>query len=150
MCRICKIIRWLVKNTWLKYCVKTNEDLIFTLYIDSITIKSKFMQAELTTVQKINGQVTPKNKLGQPAPVETGTVSFASDNPDIADVVEDPNDETKFTIVGKGEGTTKIKFQADADRGEGVTTITGEIDVTVLPAAASGFGVELSPAEDQA
>jgi len=128
---------------------RKKEGLTFTLYFDSITIKSNKMKATLTVLQLILGALTPVNKKGEPAPIEPGTVQFSSENPEIADVVEDPENETKFKILGKAEGTTKINFSADADRGEGVVTITGSIDVEVLPAQATGFKVELGEPVEQ-
>lgn len=106
------------------------------------------MAVTLKKRQFVEGQVTPTDKDGDPAAVEPGTVSFTSSDESIATVEEDPNDETKFKIIGKKAGVAQVDFSADADRGEGVKTITGFVAVEVLPADATGFGVTFGEPQD--
>lgn len=120
-----------------------------TFEIQSFKFKSKFMAATLTDTEKLPGTLQTVNKKGQPTPVEDGTVDYSSSNEAVFTVTEDPNDETKFTVVGVGAGTAQLNYSADADRGEGVVTITGFTDITVTPAQATGFNVTFGTPEEQ-
>lgn len=107
------------------------------------------MQTALTTTQQQAFQVTPQNSQGKPAKVEPGTVDYSSSDTAVAEVVEDPNDETKFSIVAKGVGTATIDVTADADLGEGQQTISGQISVEVTEAGATSLGVTAGAITEQ-
>lgn len=107
------------------------------------------MAVTLTTAQQVRGTVQPVDRQGKPASVETGSVSYVSSNPDVCTVDEDPDDETKFTVVAHAPGVAQISVIADADLGEGVTTISTFAAVEVLPEGAVGFGIQFGPPEDQ-
>lgn len=108
------------------------------------------MSVTLSEVQFVEGQVTPTNRLGGPAKVESGSVEFSSSDPSIATVEESVDDETKFRVVAHSPGVCQIDISADADLGEGVETISGFVGVEVLPEKATGFGVTFGTPQDQA
>lgn len=109
------------------------------------------MALTMTSTQQATGQVAPVDIKGNPAQVEAGTVEYSVDNPDLVDVIEDPDDETKFTVVAKGPvGVTQLTIRADADLGEGVKSIETFAAIEITPAGAVGFGVTFgTPTEQQ-
>ena len=115
----------------------------------TIKLKSNKMAVTLSTIEQVSGQVTPTNAKGGPAQVESGSVEYSTSDASIADVVEDPNDETKFLIVAKSVGVAQVNVSADADLGAGVETITAFVAVEVLPAGATGFGLSFGTPEIQ-
>lgn len=140
----------IIKQLVINECCSQEEK--FQLHITIFTnppIKSTQMTTNLSTTQQVSGQVTPTNSLGNTAQVEAGTVDYSSSDPAIAEVVEDPADETKFTVVAKGAGVATITFTADADLGEGVVTISGELGVDVHEAGATRFGLTLGEVTEQ-
>lgn len=84
----------------------------------------------------------PVDASGAEAPVEEGSLVIESSDPEIFSIVQDPADpENPYAglIVAHKAGVANFKATADADLGEGVTTIELEIAGTVLPASATGF-----------
>lgn len=134
---------------WDKKC-KCKDNLLISLLINHIKITSTKMAVSLSEVQFVEGQVSPVNRLGGPAKVEAGTVEYLSSDPSVASVEEDPSDETKFKIVAHAPGVCQVDISADADLGEGVSTVSGFVAVEVLPEAATGFGVTFGAPQDQA
>lgn len=90
--------------------------------------------------QEVAGALgSPVDSKGNQTTVEKGSVSFSSSDESVFVVEEDPEDEMKFKIVGKGPGVAQLTATADADLGEGVKEITGFSAVEVLPGEAVGF-----------
>lgn len=111
------------------------------------------MLATLTDTQQV--VVTyggPVDGKGNPAPVEsltfvsqdTSTAEFLPGVPDAAGVIgPDPANDgmIRGTVVSKAAGVTRVNITADADMGDGVKTIDGElVDVQVTTQEAVGFG----------
>jgi hypothetical protein len=93
----------------------------------------------------VNVRVDYVDVAGHPATVET--VDWASNTPDIADVVVDADDEHICTVIaGDLLGTTQITATADADLGEGVRHIITTFDVTVV--AGEAVAGTISPTGD--
>ena len=90
----------------------------------------------------------PTDKKGFPAKVEDGSVSITVGN-DTATVGPNPDDASNpFSALVKGnrpgadDGSevTAVTISADADLGEGVSTISKAVELMVTSGAASGFG----------
>ncbi len=104
---------------------------------------------QMTSTQQVSGQLTPQNRLGAPAPVEEGSVLIQSSNTSVCSVEIDPEDQTRFKLKATGPGVAQIDFAADADLGEGVVSISGFVGVEIVPAQASGFGIQMGTPEEQ-
>jgi hypothetical protein len=82
--------------------------------------------------------VTPVNVKGKPAPVQNPV--WKSSDESVAVVVADA-DGLSAVVVAKAPGTAQISITADADMSEGVSEITGTLDVKVVPSQAVGFTI---------
>lgn len=105
---------------------------------------------QLTDSQQCDLSIAPIDKKGFPAPVEPGSVSWTSSDAAVADVVQDPADQLKATVVAGQPGTAQINVSADADLGAGVATISGALDVTVVGGLAVSLSVSTGTPVDQA
>lgn len=99
--------------------------------------------------QKVSVALTPLDLAGNPAPVEPGTVTVTSSNPEMGEIVRDPNNELNFELQGRSPGAIQIDFTADADRGSGVETISGFFGAEILPGTATGFGISIGDPTEQ-
>lgn len=110
--------------------------------------------AEVTTDQLFaNTVLRPKNLRGEDAPVEAGSVVWASSDDTVLRVTPSADGMTaSVTTVGAG-GPARISVTADADMGAGVSMITGvseDVTVTVGPnSMASTIALELGAPSDK-
>jgi autotransporter translocation and assembly factor TamB len=120
-------------------------------FLNQIKIEGNNMALSMKSTQRATGKVQPIDIKGNPAQVEAGTVEYTIDDPSLVEVIEDPDDETKFTVRALGPvGVTQLTIRADADLGEGVTTIETFAAIEITPAGAVGFGVTFdAPTEDE-
>ena len=90
----------------------------------------------------------PVDKKGFPAKVQDGSVSIVVGN-DTATVEPNPDDASnpfsalvKGARPGKDDGSevTAVTISADADLGDGVSTISKAVELMVTSGAATGFG----------
>lgn len=109
------------------------------------------MALTMTATQQASGQVQPVDSKGNNAPVQAGTVEYEVADSALVEVIEDENDETKFTVKALGPvGVTQLTIRADADLDEtGVKTIETFAAIEILPAGAVGFGVTFGTPEEQ-
>lgn len=114
--------------------------LLLSLKHDYITIKGEIMAVSMTSTQFVEGTLQAVDSKGRPAKVQEGSITFTSSDEAIFTVEQDPNDPFKVKLVAVGEGIAQLDYSADADLGEGVSTIEGFTAVEVLPAMAIGFG----------
>jgi len=100
------------------------------------------MIAVLTDSQQVDVTYQgPVNRKGKPAPVQDGSVAFKTSDPTVATIVQDAGNPFKGTIVAGNAGVCEVSLTADADLGDGVTTIESEhVAVQVTAGAAVGFG----------
>ncbi len=92
--------------------------------------------------------IHPKDKFGNDAQVQAGSVAWAASDPAI--LTAEPADDgltCRFRSVGP-EGTAQAQCSADADLGDGTTTITELGDVEVIAGDATGLGIQFGPVED--
>lgn len=110
------------------------------------TEKDNAMQ-QLTDTQQVSVAVSATTKRGRPAQVHD--VVFSSSDENVATVEADADDASKALVKAVGEGTAQINVSADADLGEGVTTIHGALDVTVIPSQATQLALQTGTPEEQ-
>jgi len=84
--------------------------------------------------------LNPQTPAGNPAEVQAGSVVFTVLNGDAT--VELTDNEKAPYIVSGANGVSQIEVTADADLGEGVTTISQVFDVVVIDPQATGFGLQ--------
>lgn len=80
-----------------------------------------------------------------PEPVEGHSVIYKSSNEQVATVAPDPADETKYAIAWVGPGSVQITSEADADTTEGVSKITGMLDLLLEEDKATKIDMQLDP-----
>lgn len=107
------------------------------------------MAATITINQKVSGQVTAVDRKGNPAQVEAGSWKFSSSDPAVAEITQDAEDESKFTVTSVGFGVCQINVSADADLGEGVEEISAFAAVEVIKEKAVGFGFTFGEPTDK-
>jgi len=102
---------------------------------------------QLTNTQQCPIEVSGVDKKGNPA--ELDSVVFTSSDPSVATVEADPADQDKALIKAVATGTAQINVTADADLGDGVSELTGTLDVTVVAGQAVGFAINTGTVEEQ-
>lgn len=110
--------------------------------------------ADITTDQNYPSvALAITNNRGQPAPVEAGSVTWASSDETVLTVAPAADGMTA-AVDTVGAGTARISVTADADLGAGVSTITGvseDVNVTIGPnSVASHMVLNLGTPADKA
>lgn len=88
-------------------------------------------QLVLTATQQADLAVTITDSRGNPAPVQNPV--WTSSEPETVTVDVDPTDPHKAVVkaVGPVDEASMVKFEADADMGEGEIPIIATLDVVV-------------------
>lgn len=102
---------------------------------------------QLTDTQQVNVSIQPVDKKGAPAQVQS--VSFVSSDPNVAAVMQDTTDPNKAVVVAGLPGVCQIQVTADADLGDGVTNISGVLDITVVGGQAVALTVNADAPTEQ-
>lgn len=123
--------------------------LYLKLFINQIKIEGKITMVSLKTTQFVEGQLQPVDRLGNPAPVEPGSVRFTSSDENVFRAAQDAENELNVRLIATGVGVAQLSYSADADLGEGIVTIEGFTGVEVLPADAVGFGITFGEPQEQ-
>jgi hypothetical protein len=122
------------------------------IFFNNIIIQGERIMVSFSYSQKVSVEIIPQDANGNPAQVEMGSVNIASSDESVCRVVRDPDNETKFEILGSNDGTVgvaQIDISADADLGDGVETITGFIGVEITAKHAVGFGMTIGEPVEQ-
>lgn len=131
---------------------KIQEDLIrfaFT-FSNNTKVFGQNLMARITNTQNIGVSISPIDKKGAIAPVQDGSVAWASSDETVATVVVDPTNPLAATVTAVGVGVVQITVTADADLSEGVTTITGSGALEVVAGEAVGFQINFGTPAEQA
>lgn len=102
----------------------------------------------LTDVQKVKLKVNPVSKAGNPATVDGAPKWSVSDETILTLAVSEDGLGAEVVSTGK-LGTAQVSVVADADLGDGVTELTGTLDVEVKASAAVTLGLEVGTPEDK-
>ncbi len=122
--------------------------ILFNATFDDGTTKENIVALTMTADQKCRLTLVIKNPVtGKPAPVDGVPVWASSD--DTVSTVEPDVDGMAAWCVGVIQGTNRITAQADADLGEGVTNISGLLDVTITPGALPVMEIQAGTPESQ-
>jgi hypothetical protein len=98
--------------------------------------------------KKVGLSVHPVDAKGNPAQLQ-GDPTWSVADPTIATITPVPTEGTSYRadlLPGK-LGTTQVNVSGDADLGEGVTTITGLLDVQVVAGQAVSLEIEAGTPE---
>lgn len=121
--------------------------------IDSITtVKSltEITMVKITDSQFVkSGELQAVDKKGFPAQVEAGSVKFSSSDEGVFTVEPDPDSEKVAVVKAVAPGAGTLTFEADADLGEGVKTITGSVTIEVTGGEASGLALSFGEPQEQ-
>lgn len=98
------------------------------------------MALVLTDIQKVSLSITPTSAAGNPAPVDGAPVWTSSDESVLTVTASEDGLSAEAVTTGK-LGVAQVSVSADADLGEGVTTITGVLDVEVKASEAVSLAV---------
>lgn len=102
----------------------------------------------LTSSQQVGIRVNPTDKKGNAAQLD-GRAQFASSDDGIAIVVAG-EDGLSATVKAAGPvGTCQIVVTGDADLGEGIQTLQGVLDVSVIAGQAASFGISTEVPTEQ-
>ena len=102
----------------------------------------------LTDVQKVKLKVNPVSKAGNPATVDGAPKWSVSDETILTLAVSEDGLGAEVVSTGK-LGTAQVSVVADADLGDGVTELTGTLDVEVKASAAVTLGLAVGTPEDK-
>lgn len=127
---------------------KIDDTIPFILSINFQTIKATNIMLTLEVGQHALGTLAPKKADGTPASVEAGKTTFTSSDTSVATVEQDPNDELTCKVVCVGIGTAIITGSVDADKGDGVRTLTATAEVTGVEATARTLEFVTGAAQD--
>lgn len=101
----------------------------------------------LTDSQQVDLSIDPRDKKNKPAKVD-GAPVWASSNEAVITVTA-AADGMSATVVAGEPGDAQVNVSADADLGDGVTTLTGTLDVTVTAGAATTLAVNAGAPTEQ-
>lgn len=103
---------------------------------------------QLTNTQQCALSVSGVDKKGNPAGLDS--IAYSSSDPSVATVTQDTADSSKALVKAVAAGTVQINVSADADLGDGVSTLSGVLDITVVAGQAVGFVINTGTPEEQA
>lgn len=105
------------------------------------TIWGDIKKMRLINTQKVGVTAAPVTSAGAPATIQPGSAVWASSDPSVATVEQDPSNELSAVVkaVAGAKGATQIKITADADLGEGVRSIEASGAIEVVVPEAAGF-----------
>lgn len=97
---------------------------------------------DLGVNQNADATINPLDADGNPAQIEAGSTQWAVSDPTLAEVtsIDDKNANVRNLGV---VGTYELTVSADADLGEGVTTITDALTINAVPGEAVNLGLSL-------
>lgn len=102
---------------------------------------------QLTNTQQAALSISGVDRKGKPAGLDA--IQFSSSDPNVATVTQDTADPSKAVVKAVNAGTAQINVSADADLGDGVNTLNGALDVTVVAGQAVGLSIGTGTPEEQ-
>lgn len=103
----------------------------------------------LTDSQFVDGTIRIVNKKGNLAPVQDDSTTIVASDPAVVEVTLTGSNPYTVKFTALAAGATRVTFSADADLGDGVTTIEGFEDVTVTAGGATGIQFVMGTPQEQ-
>lgn len=101
---------------------------------------------QLTETQQVTGSVQPVTKKGNAAQVQNPTFSSS----DTAVLTVDSPDGLSFTAKAVAPGAVQLRWEGDADLGDGVRNITATADIVVVGGEAVSATIVFGTPTEQA
>lgn len=106
------------------------------------------MALTMSNTQQSTGKIVPVNSQNEPSgELVADSVDYMIDDPELVDIIEDPADQSKLTVVSKsktGVGTLKITAKVrDIEGNE--HDLEETVAIEIRPANAVGFGIVFEP-----
>lgn len=73
----------------LKWASRQRPHLLLVLTINHIKTKGEFKMISLTSTQQVPVELAPENRLGNPAPIEAGSVLVETSDSNVVEIVRD-------------------------------------------------------------
>ena len=99
------------------------------------------MSLLLTDIQKATLSIAPVDAKGNAAPVQAGSVVWSAADGTLLTLTPSADGLSCDAAAAGPLGTTQVNVSADADLGDGVTTIAGTLDVTVAASQAVSLNI---------
>lgn len=94
------------------------------------------------------GPIAPVDRAGNPAAID-GVPTWSVGDPAIIGLDVAADGLSAYAIAAGPVGLSQVNITADADLGEGVTTISGTVDFQVVAAQAVGLAIPVGTPEPQ-
>lgn len=98
--------------------------------------------------QKVRLRLVAQDSEGNPANFQ-GDPLWVSSDPALVEILPEGVEAVAVTVPGPGLGTATITATVDADLGEGVTEITGTLDIEVVAGDAAVVNLEPGTPENR-
>jgi hypothetical protein len=121
--------------------------IVWTVRINENIIQGAKM-VTLTDIQKVALSIAPLDAKGNPAVVD-GVPEWIVSDPDLLSLTVEPDGMSAELFALGPLGVGQVTVNADALIGEGVSTITGILDVIVVASQAATVGITAGTPEDQ-
>ncbi len=108
-----------------------------------------FAMLQLTDSQQCDLAIAPVDRKGKAAKVQDGSTTWTSSDETVA-TVEAGADGLTATVKAVDLGTCQVNVSADADLGDGVSSLSGSLDVTVVGGQAVSLSVSTGVPSEQA
>lgn len=108
----------------------------------------KTLMLQLKDTQQAVLGIAPVDKKGNAAAVQDGSVVWTTSDSNVLAVTPSA-DGLSATVVAGNPGVAQVNVSADADMGDGVTPITGTLDVTVVAGDAVSLSVSAGVPTEQ-
>lgn len=105
------------------------------------------MGKELGDSQTTVARISPKNKAGNAAAVESGSTNFSADPAGSVEITKIDDNSASIKSLGV-LGDVTVSVSADADIGDGVQTISDSGVLTVIAGPASNLGLAFDEPTD--
>lgn len=105
------------------------------------------MALTLTDIQLVNLGVSPKSAAGNPALIESPV--WSSSDESIVTVAVDPSGLNAVATTTGKIGSAQVKFECDAQIGDGIKPLFAVLDIDVVPSDAINIGIVAGSPEDK-
>lgn len=122
---------------------------IFSGQIEGQEKKENITMLLLTDTQKASLSIAPVDAKGNPAKVQDGSVVWSAADSTIVTLTPSADGLSCDCAAAGPLGTTQVNVSADADLGDGVTTIAGTLDVQVQAGQAVSLGISAGTPVEQ-
>lgn len=118
------------------------------LYLDTKKLLKGISSMFLTDLQKVSVSIAPVDAMGNPAKLD-GVPSWTVSDETILTVTPAEDGMSAVVSTVGPLGMAQVAVVADADLGEGVTTIAGTLDIEVIASAATALSVSVGAPENR-